>query len=99
MSQLLFAGDGAADVLEVFEIYETVDGVMGGVGSRDFFAMGCGAVSQVVGDADVEIARTAGEDIDPEMVFAGWHGGMVTGLRMLGVRKARVKAEADSLRE
>lgn len=73
--------------------------VLTGVVSDCYSVLVCCAVSQVVGDADVEIARTAGEDIDPEMVFAGWHGGMVTGLRMLGVRKARVKAEADSLRE
>jgi len=70
----LFASYGAANVLEVFKVYEAVDGVFGGVGSRDVFAMGCGAASEVVGDADVEITRTTGEDVDPEMEFAGRHG-------------------------
>ena len=34
-------------------------------------------VNQVVGHTDVEVSRAAGEDVDPEVVFTLWHGGIL----------------------
>jgi len=102
--ELLFAGDGTAHVLKVFEIYEAVDDVITGVGAGELFAVGGCSSDEAVGHADVEIARAAGEDVDPEVIFAR-HGGMVTedvGSRFpagMTARKARTNATADSLRE
>jgi hypothetical protein len=51
------------------------------VGSRDLFAVGGGSLDELVRDADVKIAGPAGEDVDPEMVLAIGHGGIVAGWR------------------
>jgi hypothetical protein len=68
--ELLFACDGAARVAKILEIHETMDGVLAGVGAWESFAMGRSTAFQVVCHANVEIARTAGEDVDPEVVLA-----------------------------
>ena len=70
---MFLAGNGFVDVLEVFEVDEAMDRVAGGVSAGELFAVGGDALSQVVCHADVEVSRTAGEDIDPEPVFAGRH--------------------------
>ena len=69
--ELLLACDGAAYVAKLFEIHKTVDGVKAAVGPRESFTMGRGAAFHVICHADVEIARAAGQDVDPEAVFAG----------------------------
>ena len=37
--ELFFACDGAAHILEIFEVDEAMDGVMAGVGFGNFFAV------------------------------------------------------------
>ncbi len=51
--EFLLAGDGAADVAEVFEVDEAVDGVAGGVGSGDLVAVLGGALEELVRHAGV----------------------------------------------
>jgi hypothetical protein len=108
---LLLPCNGAAHVTKIFEIHQTMDGVTAGVGSGDFFPMVRGPALQVVGHADVEIARAAGEDLNAEMIFAGWHDaracsrnrvttlrtGKADSLAGMTERKAEAKAKADSL--
>jgi hypothetical protein len=45
---------------------------------RDVRAVGGGAVVDGVGESYVEIARAAGEDVDPEVILAASHGGDVS---------------------
>src|SRR5215469_12342731 len=75
--ELLFAGDGIANVVETFPIHEP--GAMVGAGE----AVECPALVltdaavDVVGDADVERAGAAGEDVDPIVMLHGensWEG-------------------------
>lgn len=54
------------------------------------------AHAEIVGDADVEISRTAAEDVDVEAVFAGGHAGIValwqkggSSLRLEGRKKGK----------
>ncbi len=46
---------------------------MGGVGFWDVFAVCGGSANEVVGYSYVEISRATGEDVNPEMILAGWH--------------------------
>jgi len=82
MLEFFLAGDGAADVAEVLEIHQTMDVVVRGMRSGDRLGVRSDSTAQVVGHADVEIAGAAGEDVDPEVVFAlhlgriaAWQGG------------------------
>ncbi len=75
--ELLFAGDGEADVSEAFEVQEAG----AGVGFGEAFE-GAGAVLEdagvdVAGDADVEGAREAAHDVG----VSGWHGADASRLR------------------
>jgi hypothetical protein len=71
--EVLLAGDRASDVAEVFEVDEAMDCLSGGVGSWVLVLVGFCSAGQMVRHADVEVAGTAGEDVDPEVEFAG-HG-------------------------
>ena len=77
--ELGFARNGVVDVLEELVVDEAVDGVACGVGVGFGGAVSGYAVEEMVGHADVEVSRAAGEDVDPEAVFAGRHGRMVAG--------------------
>ena len=71
----LFAGDGGLDSLEAFEEDESVDVVAGGEGAGAAGAvLRRYAAGEIVGDADVEGAGAAGDDVDPVEVVA-WHVG------------------------
>ncbi len=94
--EFLLAGYGAADVAEVFEVDETMDGVAGGVGSGDVGAVRCCSLDELVCHADVEIARAAGEDVDPEVVLAVGHG--EDGSRVVWLWVVSAATEADPLR-
>ena len=87
--EFLFARDGIQDVCELFAVDQSMDVVVRCVRARPRFPMGRGAIAQVVGDSDVEVAGAAGEDVDPEAVFTP-HGGRIA---------AKARTEADSLRE
>ncbi len=71
--EFFFAGYCAADVVEVFAVDEAVNVVSGCVGFGARFAMDTYSAVDVICHANVEIPRAAGEDVDPEMVFAGLH--------------------------
>ena len=72
--ELFLARDGASDITKIFEIDEAMDAVTSGVGAGVGLAMGVQAAGEGVGDADIEISRATGENVDPEMVLAAWHG-------------------------
>jgi hypothetical protein len=70
MLEFFLARDGAADVAEVFKIHQAMDIVVRGMRSGDRFGVRGDSTAQVVGHADVEVTGAAGEDVDPEVVFA-----------------------------
>ena len=75
--QFLFACDGVENVGEVFVVDEARDVVAGGIGARAEFFVLPYAETKVVCEADVELQRAAGHDVDPEVVLAGRHGGRI----------------------
>ena len=72
--ELRLAGDRVADVLEVFQINEAMDGVFCSVRSGNRGAMRVNTMGEIVGHADVEVSGSTGEDVDPEVIFAAGHG-------------------------
>jgi hypothetical protein len=58
------------DITELLEIDETVNGVTGSVSAGCELPMRGYAGDEAIGHTDVEISRAAGEDVDPEVVFA-----------------------------
>ena len=71
--EFLFACDGASDVSEVFEVDEAMNRVARGVSSRVSLLVSFCSAGQMARHAYIEVSGTAGEDVDPEMEFAG-HG-------------------------
>src|SRR5579872_1128041 len=61
---LLFAGNGEADVAEHFVVYQAENAVALGESGKKAEAVLCKATFEVVGDASVEVSRAAGEDVD-----------------------------------
>jgi hypothetical protein len=59
------------DVLEAFEVNEAVDFVLRGKTIRCPIAMFVDATEEVVGDANVEGAGAAGEDVDVVLMVLG----------------------------
>jgi hypothetical protein len=57
--------------LEVFEVDEAMDHVMGGVSSWGLVLVSFCSAGKMVRHAYVEVSGTAGKDVDPEMEFAG----------------------------
>jgi hypothetical protein len=56
-----------------------MDVVARSVCSCESFTMCGDSVMDIVGYAYVEVSRTAGEDVDPEVILAGRHCGRVAG--------------------
>ena len=90
MLQLFLASDGVQNILEMLVVDQAVDVVESGVGSWPGFSVDREPPGKTVGDSDVEVAGAAGEDVDPEVVFASH--------REKG-NSVGAKTEADSLRE
>jgi hypothetical protein len=87
--EFFFAGDCVADIAEVFVVDESMDVVAFRVGSGGSFAVCDDSALDVISDANVKIPRTAGENVDPEVIFAGGHCGRVTGRVGWGKLKSR----------
>jgi len=68
MLEFLFAGDCVVDVLELLAVDQTGDLVAGGEGSGGLLAVFDDALAESVGEADVEGARAAGKDVNPELI-------------------------------
>ena len=81
--QSVFSADGVPHVAVVLEVHEPVDVVFGCVGAAPAVAVYAEANGEVVGHAGVESAGAAGEDVDPEVVFA-LHATTVGGVRWAG---------------
>ena len=75
--ELFLSRDGVGNELEIFEIDQSINVVFGGVGARSMFAVDCDSMAKAICHADVKTSGFAGEDVNPEVVLAGRHGGMV----------------------
>jgi hypothetical protein len=69
--QVFLAGDGIVDVLESFEVDKTVNFVFCGEIVCRPFAVFVEATAEIVGDANVEGAGAAGEDVDVVLMVLG----------------------------
>jgi hypothetical protein len=61
------------DVAEVLRVDEAVNVVVRCVGAGRCFAVFVDSDVDVVCDPDIEVSRTAGKDVDPEVILARWH--------------------------
>ena len=84
MFQGCFAGYGTADVTEVFEVNESMNVIVAGVSGWLALSMCRYPANQIVGHTNVEVSRATGENVGPEVIFAIWHVGMVSGMRVDG---------------
>jgi hypothetical protein len=87
--EFLFAGDCVANIAEVFAVDQAVNVVVRSVGSDGSFTVRADSAMDVVGYTDVEGSRTAGENVDPEVLLAGRHCGRVAGGWVWGKLKSR----------
>jgi hypothetical protein len=69
--QVFLANDGSVDVLEAFEVDQAVDFVLCSETVRGAIAMFIDAAQETVGDANVEGARAAGQDVDVILMITG----------------------------
>ena len=86
MFQILLAGYGVSDVLEAFEVDEAMDFVFGSEAIGKGFAVFADAATEVVCDANIELAGSVGENVDVVLVFVVAHWGK---------DKAKAIAKAD----
>ena len=92
MLEIFFAGDGIADVLEAFHVDKTVDFVACGEGVGCAFTVFCDTAGEIVGDADVECAGTAGEDVHEVLVVLR-HGGSINEKQILRLWRRMTRSE------
>jgi len=90
--QIFLTGDCVVDVLEALEVDETVDVVSLGEAVGYAVAVLLEAAVEVVGYADVERAREAGEDVDEVVVFLR-HSGRISEKQILRLRRRMTSLE------
>jgi hypothetical protein len=86
--QFFFAGDCVVDVVELLDVDEARDVVAGGKSTWTQFAVLEDSSPEIIGYANVESPRLAGQNVNPELVIAS-HGGSIAERFSAGLANSR----------